>query len=277
MRLADGRRIGVHRSSGRGPVTVFLHGLMDSRAGWSETVDALGRPSFALDLPGFGVSDLPTRPRLSAYADDVAEALERLGVGRAHVVGHSLGGAVAASLADRHPQRVASLLLLAPAGFGRIALAEAVSVPGIRQLTRLGLGLSLGSGASVRLAYRAMVSNGMALEAEMLERLQGHGAPQLIPAAIAGTQAVVAAGLSERAMHRRRLAYDGPAIAVWGDRDRLVPPSHAEGLRTGLPQASVHVWRGMGHHPQRERPAQLLSVLRAAAARRPRVAAALAA
>jgi pimeloyl-ACP methyl ester carboxylesterase len=47
--------------------------------------------------------------------------------------------------------------------------------------------------------------------------------------------------------------FDGPTYALWGDRDRLVPSTHARGLRTALPQARIEISAGMGHHPTRER------------------------
>jgi pimeloyl-ACP methyl ester carboxylesterase len=73
----------------------------------------------------------------------------------------------------------------------------------------------------------------------------------------AATLAIAAAGRSPRGFARCPVALDGPVAAVWGSRDALVPLEHADALRHALPQAHVEIWRGMGHHPQRERPADL--------------------
>ena len=73
--------------------------------------------------------------------------------------------------------------------------------------------------------------------------------------------AISTAGRSARAFHRRRINYDGPVVAVWGRDDRLVPCAHAPALLRALPQADVLIWDGMGHHPQRERSAQLLEAV----------------
>jgi pimeloyl-ACP methyl ester carboxylesterase len=54
---------------------------------------------------------------------------------------------------------------------------------------------------------------------------------------------------------------------LWGERDALVPLSHAKAVKFALPQARVEVWRGMGHHPQRERPAELSRFVERHAAR----------
>ena len=260
VQLPDGRRLGVRRWGSRGPTYVLLHGLLDSSAGWSEVAERMPHRCVAFDLPGFGASDQPTRPRISAYADDLAAAIRALGLRRFVLVGHSLGGAVAAALAERLPNRVTALVLLAPAGFGRIALAETISIPGVREVARLVLPLALANRSSVRTGYRAMVGNGHEPEPDVVERVAA-SADALVPGAVAATRAVVAAGLSKRAFHRRGLAYDGRVLALWGDRDRLVPVSHARGVTAALPQAEIEVWAGMGHHPQRERFDRLLDVL----------------
>lgn len=256
-----GRRLQGWRWPGRGAPLVFLHGLLDSAAGWAEMARALRCPSIALDLPGFGGSDLPTSPRISAYADAVTWALSELELGPVVLVGHSLGGAVAAAVAERAPARVASLVLLAPAGFGRIRLAEAVLAPGIRTLTVAALPLALANPLLLTAAYMTVVTTGQLPDPELLGRVMRHAfrAPS---GARDATRAVVAAGLSARAFHCRRVGFDGPVTALWGGRDHLVPPAHAAGLRRALPQASVHVWAGMGHHPQRERPRALAELIR---------------
>ncbi len=122
--LPGGRKLVARSQPGEGVPVVFLHGLFGSSACWAEVCSGLDRPCIAFDLPGFGGSDLPLRPDVAAYAEDVAAALTELGIDRFELVGHSFGGAVAAALAERLPQQVTSLLLLAPAGFGRTPLAS---------------------------------------------------------------------------------------------------------------------------------------------------------
>jgi pimeloyl-ACP methyl ester carboxylesterase len=259
-----GRRLCGSTWPGQGASLVFLHGLLDCAAGWDGMARSMRRPSIALDLPGFGGSDLPTRPRISAYAELVTWALAELDLSEVVLVGHSLGGAVATAVAERAPERIRSLVLLAPAGFGRMHLAEAISIPGIRNLTAAALPLALANPLVLTAAYMTMVTAGELPEAEMLQRVMRQ-ALRGMPGARDATRAVVAAGLSAHGFHRRRVAFDGPVAAVWGARDHLVPPGHAAGLRRALPQAAVHVWSGMGHHPQRERPGALAELIETAA------------
>jgi len=265
LRLPDGRRLWVKVWPGRGVPLVLLHGLLDSGEGWDHFACTSRRPCIAVDLPGFGRSDLPTRPRISAYADDVLAGLEQLGVERYVIVGHSLGGAVAAAIAERAPENVEGLVLLAPAGFGRIRLAEAVSVPGVRHLTARALPFALASPIALSAAYMAFVTNGSRPEGAMLARTKAR-AFEALPGAVEATRAVVAAGASKRAFHRRRLSYDGPVSALWGKNDRVVPRGHAEGVRRAFPHARVETWPAMGHHPQHERPEELHAFIERACA-----------
>ena len=129
VRLHDGRSLCLRSWAGPGDPVVMLHGLLDSSEGWTDVAERLPCARIAVDLPGFGYSDAPLRGSIGGYARDVAEALELLGVQRYTLIGHSLGGAVAAALAELSPEQVGALLLVAPAGFGRIRLAEASRCP----------------------------------------------------------------------------------------------------------------------------------------------------
>lgn len=260
LRLSDGRVLRARRTEGRGTPVVLLHGLLDSSEGWREIALSTRRPTLAFDLPGFGASDLPTEPRIAAYAEDIIEAVGSLGLGRFTLVGHSLGGAVAAAVAEAVPHLVASLVLLAPAGFGRIALAEAVSIPGVRGVARSILPLALRVPLALDAAYRLFVTHGMAPRPELVARIRRDGSRTAAGAALA-TEAIVAEGRRAAASGSARMNYDGPVVTLWGDCDRVVPPSHAAAVHRAFPQANLSSWPGMGHHPQRERPAQLARLI----------------
>jgi pimeloyl-ACP methyl ester carboxylesterase len=244
---------------------VLLHGLLDSSEGWSRLCERLSGERVAFDLPGFGHSDPPSRGSIAGYARDVAEGLEMLDVNRVTLVGHSLGGAVAAALAELLPDRVAALVLLAPAAFGRIHLVEAVSIPGVRKLVEGALPVLLSSRLAVTAGYVTMVTNGKSPEPALVERVTSRGR-SLVDGVREGTRSLSEAGRSPNAFQRRRVRYDGPVHAVWGDRDRLVPLSHRHGVRAAFPQARIHVWAGMGHHPLRERTDDLIELVQKAIA-----------
>lgn len=113
--LPGGRTLAALTKPGQGVPVVFLHGLFGSASCWSDVIAALPQPAIAFDLPGFGASDLPLRPHVAAYADDLARGLDALGVDRFELVGHSFGGAVALELARRaEPGAIRRLMLYEP-------------------------------------------------------------------------------------------------------------------------------------------------------------------
>jgi pimeloyl-ACP methyl ester carboxylesterase len=253
--VAGGRRLRVRRWPGRGRPLVLLHGLLDSSAGWKGLAEGTDRPCVAFDLPGFGGSQAPRQHVIDSYAEDIASGIERLGLGAITLVGHSLGGAVATSVAERCHD-VYSLALLAPAGFGPIRLADLFAIPGIHRVAMTALPLVLMTPPLVLGGYMAFVSHGRRPTRELIRRVAGDARPTA-NGARAAIHALHHCAHAPDAFHRRRVDFDGPVAAVWGRHDALVPPDHASGLRAALPQAEVEVWSGMGHHPQHERPAEL--------------------
>jgi len=167
---------------------------------------------------------------------------------------------------ERLSDDVAALVLIAPAGFGRIHVAEAIQLPGVRTVVRHGLPLALMNPVTALGVYMAVVGNGQLPDPELVARLRKN-AHRWAPGAACANEAITASGRSRRAFYRRELEYRGPVLALWGEHDRLVPPAHCEGVMTAFPQAQVNVWKKMGHHPQRERPSELARFIEAACGR----------
>src|ERR671913_1388101 len=100
--------------AGSGPPLILLHGLSGSGRWWGRNVPAFAdsfRP-YAVDLPGFGASRRVRWSRLDDTVDRLADWIAAEGLAQAHIAGHSLGGAVAARLAARHPERIDRLVLV---------------------------------------------------------------------------------------------------------------------------------------------------------------------
>lgn len=260
VRLSGGRYLHVVESPGQGRPLVLLHGLLGSAASWGEFVQASRRPCLALDLPGFGNSSPARQPRLSAYAEDVAEALRQLCVQSCTVVGHSLGGAVATALAESMRDEIRSLVLCAPAGFGRLPRAELAALPLVRHLAAKSLPHVLTNSWLAGPVCATLVACGLTPSIELRRKLAAD-IVRVGPGARAAVQALAAAGRSPAAFHRRLVNYDGPVTALWGDRDTLVPRSHLIGLLAALPQAGIQIWPGAGHHLHRDRPHELAALI----------------
>lgn len=263
--LGDGRRLQVRTWGGRGRPLVLLHGLFDDSEGWAQLAADTHRACVAIDLPGFGGSSLPTRPRISGYAEDIVEALSLLGVDSCTLVGHSLGGAVATSVAERS-DAIHSLVLAAPAGYGRIRIAEAVTLPGVIDVAERALPLGLVNPLVVTGAYTTFVAHRRLPSLDLMNRLRRR-AFRSGPGVRAAAIAIAASGRSENRFSTRRIDFDGPVAALWGSRDALVDPGHAKAVSSAFPHAHIEVWRGMGHHPQLERPRELVRFIEARATR----------
>ena len=108
--------------AGRGPTVVLIHGLAASVYSWRYTMPALVQAGFhvvAFDNRGFGSSDKPAHGYSNAdYVGLLLGLMDSLGVSDAVLVGHSMGGSIAAEAALAHPERVTGLVLVDPAGFG---------------------------------------------------------------------------------------------------------------------------------------------------------------
>ncbi|MBA2519598.1 MAG: alpha/beta hydrolase, partial [Chloroflexia bacterium] len=113
----------VARGLEDGPVVLLLHGLLGSTLSWTATIDALasaGHRVIAFDQPPFGLSE--KSPALdysvAAQADRTIGLMDALGIERVALVGHSGGGPLAGTIAERYPDRVSKLVLVAPAYLG---------------------------------------------------------------------------------------------------------------------------------------------------------------
>ena len=262
VELADGRLLASRRWPGTGVPLVALHGLFDCSLGWKHVAAATRRPCVAFDLPGFGRSGMPAENRFASYAQDILCALDILGVGSFSLVGHSVGGSVAAELSEQASDRTLNLTLLAPAGFGPVPLAQLLGGSALGRLARLGVPLALSNPLSAAGIYMAVVSHGHLPERQLLGRVIRR-AFSTAPGAVAANEAIVVAARDPDGFAHRSVRYAGPVSVLWGTSDVLIPVSHAARVCEALPQAKLTVWEGMGHHPQRERPEQLNDYLAA--------------
>jgi pyruvate dehydrogenase E2 component (dihydrolipoamide acetyltransferase) len=251
---AGGRRLRcLDRGGGIATPALLIHGFGGDLDGWMFIQPALAadRRVVALDLPGHGGSTKEVGSGdQDSLADAVIAALAALDIDRCHLVGHSLGGAVAALVALRRPEWAASLSLIAPAGLGpeiNRGFIDAFLAATRRREAAEALGLLVDD---PRLVSRFMVE-----EVLRYKRLDGVGAALSAIAAAwfpGGRQAVD--------LGARIAAAPVPVQVVWGRADRIVPVSHAEGLAGRFP---VHILDDAGHLPHLERPGEVIRLLRA--------------
>jgi len=255
----DGLRVRYVRR-GRGPALVLLHGFASSIYTWADVIPRLAADHdvVALDLPGFGGSDV--RPELtpSVYPATVLAVMDRLGIARATLAGNSLGGGVAVVLAARHPERVRRLVLLDTAGFSLDParrpwmLRLLGTAPGAAALERLPI-----KRISVRTALRQVFYEQARVTPE---RTEEYLAPLARPGSAAAMRSILAGsaqfGLPELVGEVRV-----PTLIVWGRQDRWIPVADAARFAAAIPRARLVVLEGCGHLPQEERPAEVVRLL----------------
>jgi len=215
----DGRSISYLTlgEAGAGDPVVLVHGFGGDKNSWLFVQQPLSETHLvhALDLPGHGQSGKDVGDgSLDTLAAAVLGLLDAVGVGRAHLVGHSLGGAVVAAVAAAAPDRVASLTLLAPAGFGAAADAEYLrgfaAAASRRELKPL-LGRLF--------ADESQVTRQLVDDLLRYKRLDGVSAAlhTLLGTLLAGDrQAIELPALLEKVS-------GVPVTVVWGDEDRILP------------------------------------------------------
>jgi pimeloyl-ACP methyl ester carboxylesterase len=217
-----GIRIGFEQV-GNGPALVLVHGALSDSRVWRWQLDALSHEftAVAWDAPGCGESrDPPESFRLPEYADALAGFLAALGLGRAHMLGHSFGGALALELARRHPAAVASLILVG----GYAGWAGSLPAADVER----------------RLAFASPEAS------EVLRRAMSESRPVAARA--------MARALAEADLRDALPSIDVPTLLVHGDADERSPLSVARDLHRRLPRSRLVVLPELGHECYLEEP-----------------------
>lgn len=248
-----GRRVCYAGAGSAGDVVLLVHGFGGDRNSWLFLQEPLAasRRVYALDLPGHGMSGKDVgdgSPELLADAVlGVLDAVCGPGGGRVHLAGHSLGGAVVLAAAARVPERVASLTLFAPAGFG--AQINAGYLRGFAAAqTRRELKPLLGQ----LFADPAQVTRQLVDELLAYKRLDGAGA------ALTTLAEAILDGDAQRIDSVPALRALGTAVPVtvaWGSADQIIPAAQASAVTAAAPTAVSRLIDGAGHMAHMERPA----------------------
>jgi pimeloyl-ACP methyl ester carboxylesterase len=259
----EGTRVNyVDVGEGEGSPLVFVHGLSGSWQNWLENLPyfAQHRRCVAMDLPGFGRSEMPREEiSVSGYARQVDALCEQLDLGRCVVVGNSMGGFVTAEMEIRYPQRVERAALVAAAG---------LSITNLRRRPVMTFARALGAlGAASAAQTRFMVARPRLRWAFMnfVFRHPSRIAPDLLyeQALGAGKLGLVDAldALLSYDFRDRLPDVECPTLIVWGDSDMLVPVEDAHEFERLIPQSKTIVLEDTGHVPMLERPVRFNELL----------------
>jgi pimeloyl-ACP methyl ester carboxylesterase len=252
------------------PPIVLIHGYGDSADGWRRVVPGLlpRHRVIAVDVPPFGRSaEPPDTPRLlDFYKQFFPELFERLEIGSATVIGHSLGGATALHVALERPGLIDRLGLVAPAGLGKappwwwhllaghgLLWHHALAIPSPLSPLLIRQGMK-------RFLDWRLFHDPSRLEQDIRHLVDMHGTR-------ADLDRLLKAGRCCIDSYTGRLLEDSRALEMpiwlaWGRRDGLVPSEHALAFARAHPDAAVHVFEDCGHYPHIELPHRFNRLLR---------------
>jgi pimeloyl-ACP methyl ester carboxylesterase len=240
--------------AGSGDTTLLLlHGYGESLTTWRATFDALaiGHRVIAIDLPGFGGSAKPDVPySLPAMTERLSRFIDRWTTGPVVLVGHSMGGEIAASLALARPDRVKLLVLIAPAGY-RIGLG------GIAGSMTPGKARTIGRYLALRSFVTPIHDPAWLREPDSSAEYEQTGDP-----AYSRSAARVLEDFDFVALRDRFRDLVQPTLLIWGGLDPVVPFSVGDTLSHLIPCVHFYPLSRAFHRPHAEIPDTVISVVR---------------
>lgn len=257
----------AYRDVGRGPALLLIHGMAGSSATWQAILPQLSKKYrvIAPDLLGHGESAKPRGDySLGAFAVWLRDLLDELGVHRATVIGQSLGGGIAMQFAYQHRDYCERLVLIGSGGLGPdlSPLLRVLSAPGaefvlpvVAPQPVLNLGNKLRSWLTSAGIQAPRVG-------QMWQSYSSLSDPAARQAFLRTLRSVVDhRGQAVSALNKLHLTADVPTLLIWGDRDRIIPVSHAYAAHDALTGSRLEVLEGVGHFPHAEAPTAVADIL----------------
>jgi pimeloyl-ACP methyl ester carboxylesterase len=242
------------------PAVLLLHGLGSSLHTWDAWAEGLARDHrvVRLDLPGFGLTGPdPSGDYSDARAVTVLEALlDDLGIARASVIGHSMGGRIAWTFAAQRPGRVAKLVLVSPDGFASpgFEYGKAPHVPAVMKAMRYVLPKPL---------LRMNLAPGYADPRAMTDALVERYYELLLAPGVRGAILDRTAQTVLRDPTPMLRTIRAPTLLLWGEKDAMIPFANSADYGRALPDSRLVALPGVGHLPQEEAAGVSLEKVRA--------------
>ena len=256
--------------AGQGPAVVLIHGVAGRASQWDQVVGPLAESHtvVAPDLLGHGDSAKPRGDySLGAHASGIRDLLVGLGIERASVVGHSLGGGIAMQFAYQFPERCERLVLVASGGLGEEvhAVLRAATLPGSEFVLPLLAHPRVLDVASV--IPRALGRIGLRSRPDLTEMARGYQSLSNADARSAFIHTLRAVidprGQRINASDRLYLASMMPTLIIWGCRDRIIPVEHAQPTHEAMPGSTLELVDDAGHFPHLDDPLRFARTLKA--------------
>ncbi len=250
-----------------GEVLLLLHGMAGSSQTWRSVIGPLSRRYrvIAPDLLGHGDSAKPRSDySLGAFAVLLRDLLDELGITRTTVVGHSLGGGIAMQFSYQHPDYAERLILIGSGGLGPdVGLTlRLLAAPGAELVMPvIAPRRVLAAGERVRSWLRNVGVESPRGE-EIWRSYRTFADAPTREAFLRTLRSVVDyRGQAVSALNRLSTKSDMPVMAIWGDRDAVIPVEHAYAARQARPDIRLEVLPGVGHFPHVERPHEVAGLI----------------
>ena len=257
VELAGARLRFLKLGDGGGDPVLFLHGYGADLNNWlfNQPAMAANHTTYALDLPGHGGSAKAVgEGTIASLAAAVLAFMQSQDIARAHLIGHSMGGAVALALVTGQPDKVASATLVCPAGLGpEIAMDYIDGFIGASRRKKLEPVLQM------------LVANPDLVTGEMIEDVLKYKRLDGVDAALRTLRDALFPGGKQGLVFKDRLAEAQVPIQVfWGGQDRIVPALHGQGLPA---RVQVTVFEDAGHLAHMEKAGEVNAAIEALLAR----------
>lgn len=240
MSSAQGIHSIIHASSAARPPLILIHGAGGSFLSWHPRLRRLeGETVYTLDLPGHGESQGAGRQSIQEYAGDVLQFIKENGIQKPVLAGHSMGGAVALTLALEFSGKLSGLILLGTGAKLRVSplLLEKAANPD-----------------TFAAAVKLVNDHSFSLNAPKdLPRLSIENMSRGNPQTLLGDFLACNAFDETARINAVRL----PALILCGAEDRMTPPKYSQYLKENLPNAQLHLLENCGHMLALEQPQEV--------------------
>lgn len=258
----------IYRTAGSGPPVVLIHGMINSSRHWRQVALQLADSYtvIAPDLIGHGDSPTPRGDySLGAHAAAIRDLLTAIGIERATIAGHSLGGGVAMQFFYQFPQRTERMILISSGGLGREVspALRGAALPGSGALLALAANRTVVAGMDFAGACISKVSRqtgkNVRTVARALRPLTRPGSRRAFRETL---RAVIdSRGQKVSATDRLYLLEAVPTLIVWGERDHTIPIQHGQATHEAVPHSRFETLPRAAHFPNLEDPDGLAGVL----------------
>lgn len=257
----DGQKIHIQEDGpANGPVAILIHGWSSSSFTWAPVLPLLSRRyrCIAVDLPGFGESPAPrTAATIAGYADLIDRVIDYFSDEPVLVLGHSMGGQIAATLALRHPMQVAQMVMLGPALSGRLSTrVNLLMKPHVMAERFRFMEWLLYVAAKTPLDY----TDKLLKPTNFAERARAHLSPEAYERIRADARrrgqgrmrAECFMAMQAGDLRGRLARIETPTLVIWGAEDNVVPLRDAGAVADEWPCADLRIIPNASHWPQFE-------------------------